>query len=210
MNAQTLRSLSWYNLKLTAQYSWLLSALLLSAVPFFMDPEMMEWGQAARLGELLVSFLGLLVYPHLAMLEEGGIGEVLYAKRLRPHPIFLYRWLLTTLFVCLLIAIFFSSLQLRGAVFDLWPMIGGVTITAVAIGSTGMTATLLFRNTSGGYIAGFAWYLLDFTTKGRLTGHFYLFGLVNGSWNSDKLLLAGLSCVLAVFCAFLLPVRKLD
>lgn len=210
MTAQTLRSLCWYNLKLTAQSSWLLSTLLLSAVPFFIDPEMMEWGQAARLGELLVSFLGLLVYPHLAMLEEGGIGEVLYAKRMRPHPIFLFRWLLTTLFVCLLIAVFFSSLQLRGAVFDLWPMIGGVAVTAVAIGSAGMTATLLLRNTSGGYIAGFAWYLLDFTTKGRLTGPFYLFGLMNGGWDSDKWLLAGLSCALAVFCAFLLPARRLD
>lgn len=170
----------------------------------------MDWRSAVKLGELFISFIGLIVYPHLALLEEGGIGEVLYAKKVRHHPIFLFRWLSTTLFVFLIIAVFFTSLHLRGAVFDLWPVIGGVTITAVAIGSAGMTATLLIRNISGGYIAGFAWYLIDFMTKGRLTGPFYLFGLLKDGWDTDKWLLAGLSCALAVFCAFLLPARRLD
>ncbi|MEK5236352.1 hypothetical protein NST99_11750 [Paenibacillus sp. FSL L8-0470] len=210
MTGQSLRVLGWYNLKLTAHYSWLLSIALLCSVHLFMDPQLMEWRDIAKLGEQLISFLGLIVYPHLAMLEEGGIGEVLYAKKVRHHAIFLFRWFSTTLFVFLIIAVFFTSLHLRGAVFDLWPMIGGVAITAMAIGSAGMTATLLLRNISGGYIIGFAWYLLDFMTKGRLTGHFYLFGLMNDGWDQDKWLLAGLSCALAVFCAFLLPARRLD
>lgn len=210
MKVQTLRYLGWYNLKLTAHYSWLLSIALLCALPFFMEPGLMDRAAAARLGELMISFLGLILYPHLALLEEGGIGEVIYAKKVRHHPIFLFRWLSTTLFMVLLIAVFFISLHLRGAVFDLWPVIGGVAITAAAIGSAGMTATLVIRNISGGYIAGFAWYLIDFMTKGRLTGHFYLFGLLKGGWDQDKWLLAALACALAVFCAFLLPARRLD
>ncbi|MNL70476.1 hypothetical protein D3C87_1954850 [compost metagenome] len=73
-----------------------------------------------------------------------------------------------------------------------------------------MTAALLIGNISAGYIAGFAWYLLDFMTKGRMTGHFYLFGLLEHEWDNDKWLLAGLSLVLALICACLLPRRRLD
>ncbi|MNC61259.1 hypothetical protein D3C75_1111910 [compost metagenome] len=135
---------------------------------------------------------------------------MLYVKQVRHPPVFLFRWLLTTLYVFLTIAAFFAWLNWSGADFNLWPMIGGVTITAVAIGTAGMTAALLIGNTSAGYIAGFAWYLLDFTTKGRMTGHFYLFGLLGREWDNDKWLLAGLSLVLALLCACLLPHRRLE
>lgn len=209
MSRQIIRPLAGYNLKLTANYSWLLSAALLAAVPFFMEPALMDRNLAAKLGELLISFLGLIVFPHLGLLENGGTFEVLYPKRIRHHPVFLFRWVLTSLYTFLAIALLFSWLHVRGADFELWPTAGGTVITAVALGTAGMTAALLFGHSSAGYIIGFAWYLLDFTTKGRFTGHFYLFGLLKSGWDSDKWLLAALSLVLAVFCACWLPRRRL-
>lgn len=202
--------LARYNLKLTVHYSWLLSAALLAAVPVFLEPQLMDRAGAAKLGELLVSFIGLIIYPHLALLEDGGISETLYAKRIRQHPLFLFRWLLTALYIFLAVTVLFGWLHGAGAVFALWPMIGGTVITAVAIGSAGLTAALLCGNLSAGYIAGFAWYLVDFTTKGRLTGPFYLFGLLSKGWDRDKWLLAALSLALAVFCTLWLPRRRLD
>ncbi|WNS46218.1 hypothetical protein [Paenibacillus sp. MMS20-IR301] len=210
MRRQNLAPLARYNLKLTANYSWLLAAALAVVVPFFMEPALMERTHAAKLGELLISFLGLIVYPHLGLLESGGTGEVLYAKRIRPLPVFLFRWLLTTLYLFTVIALLFAWLHLRGAEFALWPMIGGVVITAAAFGTAGLTAAVLTGNVSAGYIAGFTWYLLDYSTKGKLTGHFYLFGLLKEEWDNDKWLLAGLSLALAVFCAAWLPRRRLD
>ncbi|KWX71343.1 hypothetical protein AML91_24285 [Paenibacillus jilunlii] len=68
-----------------------------------------------------------------------------------------------------------------------------------------MNAELLIGNVSAGYIAGFTWYLLDFMTKGKMTGHFYQFGLLGHEWDNDKWLLAGLSLVLALICVSLLP-----
>jgi hypothetical protein len=210
MTGQTLRMLGWYNLRLTAHASWLLSAALLAAAPFFMSPELMDRGHVAGIGELLVSFIGLMVFPHLALLENGGIGETLYAKKVRHSPVFLFRWLVTIVYAFGVIAAFLVCLHWRGAEFDLAPMIAGVTMTAVAIGTCGMTVALLLRSPSAGYIAGFAWYLLDFTTKGKLTGPFYLFGLLKSDWDPDKWLLAGLSLALAALCAFLLPRGRLD
>ncbi|GIO16026.1 hypothetical protein J19TS2_55810 [Cohnella xylanilytica] len=210
MSGEALRRLGWYNLKLTAHVSWLLSAVLLAAVPVFLSPELMERGQTAKLGEWMVSMVGLMAYPHLALLDHGGIGQTLYAKRVRPQPVFLFRWLVTTLFVFGVVAAFFAWLHSRGAGFALGPMIGGVGITAMSIGSAAMTFALLFGSLPAGYIAGFAWYLLDFTTKGKWTGPFYLFGLVGSEWDSDKWLLAGLSLLLAAFSALRLPSRRLD
>lgn len=210
MSRQIIRPLAGYNLRLTAHYSWLLSAALLAVVPFFMEPALMDRVQVAKLGEQLISLLGLIVFPHLGLLEDGGIGEVLYAKRVRHHPVFLFRWLLTVLYIFLVVTALFTGMHASGADFELWPMIGGTVITAVAIGSAGLTAALLVGNISAGYIAGFSWYLLDFMTKGKLTGRFYLFGLINSEWDNDKWLLAGGSLALALFCAFWLPRKRLD
>ncbi|WP_238655933.1 hypothetical protein [Paenibacillus piscarius] len=210
MRRQIILPLAGYNLKLTVHYSWLLSAVLLAAVPFFMEPELMGRAGAAKLGELLISFIGLIVYPHLALLEDGGISETLYAKRLRQHPLFLFRWLLTALYIVLAVTVLFAWLHGAGAVFALWPVIGGTVITAVALGSAGLTAALLCGNLSAGYLAGFAWYLIDFTTKGKWTGPFYLFGLLRSGWDQDKWLLAGLALTLAVLCTLWLPRRRLE
>ncbi|QQZ59231.1 hypothetical protein JI735_21385 [Paenibacillus sonchi] len=65
--------LIWYNLKLTVHYSWCLSVVLLAVIPFFMDAGLMGQNEVARLGERLISFLGLIVYPHLALLENGEL-----------------------------------------------------------------------------------------------------------------------------------------
>ncbi|OMF94191.1 hypothetical protein [Paenibacillus sp. FSL R7-0337] len=210
MSRQIIAPLARYNLKLTVHYSWLLSAVLLAAVPVFIDPVFMDRLQVAKLGEFLVSLLGLIVYPHLGLLEDGGIQEVLYAKRVRHLPLFLFRWLLTALYLFLAIAALFTWIHGSGADFELWPMVGGTAITAIVMGSAGLTATLLAGNLSAGYIAGFSWYLLDFTTKGKLTGPFYLFGLLKEPGDNGKWLLAGLSLTLVLFCAFWLPRRRLD
>lgn len=50
MSRQIIRPLAGYNLRLTAHYSWLLSAVLLAVVPFFMEPALMNRVQAAKLG----------------------------------------------------------------------------------------------------------------------------------------------------------------
>ncbi|KWX84806.1 hypothetical protein AMQ83_28575, partial [Paenibacillus riograndensis] len=176
MRRQMITSLVWYNLKLTVHYSWCLSAALLAVIPFFMDAGLMGQNEVARLGERLISFLGLIIYPHLALLENGGIGEPLYAKQVRHPPIFLFRWLLTTFYVFLVNAAFFTWLNWSGADFNLWPMTGGVPFTAVAIGTAGITAAPLICHRSAGFIPAFPLFLPAFRTKRRRPRPFYPFG----------------------------------
>ncbi|WP_162551074.1 hypothetical protein [Paenibacillus tepidiphilus] len=210
MPGQGTVKLGWYNLKLTANYSWLLSLLLLAVIPFFMDPILMGAAEAGKLGALLLSFIGLIVFPHLALLEEGGIGEVVFGKAVRPFPLFLFRWLATFVFVFLAVGLLYIYLRQQGAAIEVWSLTGSVAIAAAALGSLGMTAALLLGSLPAGYIAGFAWYLIDYSTKGRLTGSFYLFGLLKGGWGRNQWLLGGLALALALVCAWLLPRRRLD
>ncbi|WP_187355417.1 hypothetical protein ['Paenibacillus yunnanensis' Narsing Rao et al. 2020] len=210
MPGQGTVKLGWYNLKLTANSSWLLSLLLLVVIPFFMDPGLMGAAQAAKLGALLLSFIGLIVFPHLALLEEGGTGEVVFGKVIRPFPLFLFRWLITFAFIVLAVGLLYMYLRQQGASVSVWALTASVAVTAAALGSCGMTAALLLRSLPAGYITGFAWYLIDYSTKGKLTGAFYLFGFLKHGWGRDQWLLGALALALALFCAWLLPRRRLD
>lgn len=73
MSRQIIRPLAGYNLRLTAHYSWLLSAALLAVTPFFMEPALMDRVQVAKLGELLISLLGLIVFPTWACWRMEGL-----------------------------------------------------------------------------------------------------------------------------------------
>lgn len=199
-----LAPLAVHNLRLLASYGWLAAALLLALMAAVSNPALMGPGEAGFRGECFASLTGLLLFPPLALLDAGGIGETLLAKRHSPTASFLMRWLLTAGFAAVIAAAYFGSLRFLGASFGL-PLFCGVLITTLALGSFGMLAAVLFRSLPAGYIAAFAWYLLDWLTKGEWTGRFYLFSMAKGEWNPDKLWLLGLALLSAAISAVLLP-----
>ncbi|MNM29568.1 hypothetical protein D3C81_401100 [compost metagenome] len=192
------------NLRLLASYNWLAALLMLAVMAAVSNAAFMGPGEAGLYGERYASLAGLLLLPPLAMLDAGGIGETLLAKRRSHAVIFLLRWLLTAGYAGLLLAVFFELLRLMGADFAL-PLAAGVWITTVALGSFGLLLAVLFRHLAGGFIAAFAWYLIDWMSKGKYTGPFYLFSMQKGAWNDDKLWLLGLALCCAAVTAWLLP-----
>lgn len=200
-----LAALTLYNLRLIATYSWLASLLILALMTVVASPAFMGPPQSAFWGERFVSLTGLLLFPTLALLDAGGIGETLLAKRQAHALIFGLRWLLSAGYMALLVSGFYGMLGLLGASFEPLPLFCGVWIDAVVLGSVGMLAAVLFRSLPGGYIVAFAWYLIDWTTKGKWTGPFYLFSMAKGEWNPDKLWLLGLALLSAAASAWLLP-----
>jgi hypothetical protein len=136
----------------------------------------MESVDAAYWGERFVALLSLLLFPPLALMEKGGIGECLLAKSRRHSIVFLCRWLLSACFTVSIIVIFYVVTQFMGASFDAM-LIPGVWMTSLALGSAALLGTIVFGSLAGGYILVFAWYLLDWMTKGEWTGALYLFSM---------------------------------
>ncbi|MCL6458474.1 MAG: hypothetical protein K6T85_10765 [Gorillibacterium sp.] len=209
MNPKTVGMLAWYNTKLLASYPWLLAIVLIGSLLFFLEPALMDAKAVGSLGEYLVAILGLLLFPHLSLLEEGGIGEGLFAKRIQHPFILVLRWLITALFSFLLIMFLFLALLSAGATFALFPMITGSGLTLLALGTFGMLISQLTRQVAAGYILAFAWYLVDLMTKGKFTGNFYLFGMLSGEWQQQKLWLALLTVVCVTLCAVMTRYKRL-
>jgi hypothetical protein len=78
-------------------------------------------------------------------------------------------------------------------------------MSGLALGSVALLAAILFGSLSGGYIVAFAWYLLEWMTKGKWTGRLYLFSMSDGDWNGDKLWLLLLALLCLAVSAWLLP-----
>lgn len=193
-----------WNLRLLAGPLWLLSLLIVIALSLFCNPSLMGAVDAAYWGERFVALLSLLLLPPLALLEAGGIGEGLLSKKQRHETVFVCRWLISAAWLAVLTALFYGGAALMGADFEL-PLIPGVFMTGLALGSVALLAAILLGGLSGGYIVVFAWYLLDWMTKGKWTGQLYLFSMSDGTWNTDKLWLLVLALLCLAVSAWLLP-----
>ena len=156
----------------------------------------------------MVSLTGLLLFPHLPLLDEGGISEGVLSKRLSHRFVFLLRWVITTVYSFLLIAILLLFLHARGAQFEPYAMLVGTVLTTLILGTFGMLITQLTQTVSAGYILAFAWFLLDLLTHGKLTGRFYLFSMNTGHWNDEKLWLGLLAMIFVGLCAYLIPYKR--
>lgn len=197
-------ALIWWNLRLVAGPLWLTALLLVLLLATFSNPPFMESVDAAYWGERFVALLSLLLFPPLALMERGGIGECLLAKSRRHSVVFLCRWLLSACCTAFIIVIFYVVTKIMGASFDAM-LIPGVWMTSLALGSAALLATTVFGSLAGGYILVFAWYLLDWMTKGEWTGALYLFSMSDGNWNGNKLWLLVVALLCLACSAWLLP-----
>lgn len=193
-----------WNLRLLAGPLWLSALLIVFALSAFSNPSFMESVDAAYWGERFVALLSLLLLPPLALMEFGGIGEGLLAKKQRYEIVFVCRWLLSAAFMAILSVVFYGIVGLMGASFDKL-LVMGVFITSLALGSVALLVTILFGSLSGGYIFALAWYLMDWMTKGKWTGRLYLFSMSDGTWHVEKLWLLVLSLLCLTVSAWLLP-----
>ncbi|WP_040952094.1 hypothetical protein [Gorillibacterium massiliense] len=199
-----------HNVKLLANVYWLLAACFILLVPLVQDPTLLNSKEMGRWGEMVLSLIGLLLYPHLALMEEGGIGETAFAKRVPAAWVLALRWLLTAAYSALLVAALAACLRWAGAAIAPGPIIAGTALTAAGLGACGMLAAFLARSATAGYIAAFAWYLLDMMTKGKLTGKLYLFSMASGEWNNDKLWLGLVALGVVLAIAVLLPKLRME
>ncbi|MHA7963362.1 hypothetical protein ACX93W_04380 [Paenibacillus sp. CAU 1782] len=193
------------NLRLLAGPFWLAAFVIVLTLAVFSNPSFMATADAAFWGERFVTLLTLLLFPPLALMESGGIGEGLLAKRHRFEIVFVCRWLLSAGYMAILVAVFYGVTGVMGANFG-GMLIVGVLINSLALGSVALLAAILFGSLSGGYILAVAWYLLDWMTKGKWTGQFYLFSMSDGFWNADKLWLLALSLLCLIGSAWILPI----
>lgn len=191
-----------YNGKLLTDRALLIAAGYAAVLFYILEPSLMGARDTARMGEMGVAVAGWILYPQLAYAEAGGIGEVLGTKPVKAAGLFLLRWGLASFYMALVALAFLLGIHSGGGEFPLIPLAAGTLINAAVLGTLGILTGQLTRSPPAGYLAGAAWYLLDWMTKGKLTGVFYLFGMSSdGAWDPDKWWLAGAAGAGAILCA---------
>lgn len=73
--------------------------------------------------------------------------------------------------------------------FSPWSIIFGTWTSAVFLGLLGLTISNVSGNITSGYLIAFAYYLLELITKGKYIKDFYLFSMLQNSFNEKYMIL---------------------
>ncbi len=139
----------------------------------------------AFIGEQLLSPVGIILFVRVALIEqEHRIDEMVYS-RVYPHwKTILYRIIIISTQLFLILAIAFMPMKLFGIDFDITSILLGSFVTSFYLGVISMTLGYITKEISVGALIPFLYYFFEMFSKGRFTKGFYLFGLLEGNYMS--------------------------
>lgn len=148
---------------------------------------MVDFNVMAKIGELFVSLLGIILIPGLVFIEEGsGIKETVYSKAVSPVIPSVIRLIYSVIILIIAIVAFVWIAIVQGSTFDELSVIAGVFISALILGALGYIIGSFTRNIALSYLTPFGYYGFEFLSKGKYTKDFYLFSLQRGYFAEEK------------------------
>lgn len=167
----------------------LLGALLCVMAPLMMSIENLNEKQVARIVELFLSLLGvILLVPQFLPDQDKDIRDLLASKREPVLTVHLVRFSQALLSLLVLVALFLFRLQLGDCIFDFSKLYFGGMISAVFLGSLGLLFYSLSDNIAIAYMMPMLYYILSYGA-GKKMGNFYLFSLLRDSLTEKYTLL---------------------
>jgi hypothetical protein len=180
-----------YNIKILFGINIVAAIIFVAATPVFYSLSLLDAKEIARLGELYLSIIGIILFTYLPGLEEANnTKELVYAKTRSVISTFAIRFLLICILTLLLILAMAMIIQFNGGNFNLMQFTFGITVTAVFLGVIGLTIANYTNEASAGYLVAFAYFIFEWITRGKYTGDFYLNSLLNFSFAEKYRLLA--------------------
>lgn len=172
-------SITKYNARLLLNLNTAAAVLLMALTPFIFSFAFLGYQEVAKLSELYFSITGILLFATLSSIEnQEQAKELVHVRSLPQWVIQGIRILLMLLLGAAMTLMILVYAKLKGANFPLWELASGAAITVLYLGSITYTAVNLTNQVSTGYIISFAYYLMEYSTKGKYTGELYLFSLL--------------------------------
>lgn len=189
----------YYNAKIIGYVPILVAVACTVVISTVFNLRFSTYSEIAQVGEMYLSLLGIILLPHLSIVEDtDSIHETVYPRRFRHVLSVLYRLLFTGALLWFLIMSVVMLAKLQGSEFPWLEITGGVWISAMGLGAAGLTAATFSRNIAAAYITGYLYYVLELFTKGKYTGDLYLFSLLRGQFEQGKW---GMAIIIAVVLA---------
>ena len=168
-----------------------LSLIYIGAIYLMINKSDLSQNTLAFIGEQLLSPIGIAMFVRTALIEhEHGIDEMIYSKTYPYWKIILYRIIIVSIQLFLVLAIVFIPLKLIGIDFQIINILFGSYVTAFYLGVIGMTLGYITKEISVGALIPFLYYFFEMFSKGRFTKSLYLFGMIEGNYISKIKLFA--------------------
>lgn len=199
-------SLARYNAKIVFGLNLLAAVALVLLTPFFFSLSLLTYKEMAKVGELYLCTTGIALFTFLGSIEEGSNSqEIVYSKRMPHVYIFTLRFLFMALASFIMIMTIAAYAAVLRSTFPFWTFIFGVWVSAVFLGTIGLTIVNFTREPGAGYLISFAYFVLEWMTRGKYTKDFFLLSLLNNSFHEKYRILA---VILVILLANLLFVYK--
>jgi hypothetical protein len=180
-----------YNIKILFGLNLLAAIILVVLTPLFFSLKLLPLMEMAKVGELYLSIVGIMLFPFLINIEERDhINELVFIKRTSHVYIFIVRFIIFTFIALLMFLGIASFAEFQGSSFKIFEFTAGVGISALFLGVIGMTVVNITNELSAGYLISFAYFVFELLTKGKYTKDFYLQSLLKGSFNEKYYILA--------------------
>lgn len=179
------------NIKIISFNIMALSLIYIGAIYLMINKSDLSQNTLAFIGEQLLSPIGIAMFVRTALIEhEHGIDEMIYSKTYPYWKIILYRIIIVSIQLFLVLAIVFIPLKLIGIDFQIINILFGSYVTAFYLGVIGMTLGYITKEISVGALIPFLYYFFEMFSKGRFTKSLYLFGMIEGNYISKIKLFA--------------------
>ena len=137
--------------------------------------------------------------------QSKAIQEVVYTRKLSHWKILLLRFVMSTLFLIMMVSLFSGIMVWKSCSFPFVAYVAGTVISAMVLGSLGFAISILSNSAIVGYLASAGYFLLNFLGYVSEKNIFYLFSMGKGNYTT-KIYLLG--CSLLMIAASLIYSRK--
>lgn len=179
---------------------YLAAVAVVILTPLFFSVHELNSRQAAQPLEVIIALIGVIMLTPVFLPEQNeSIRDVVRSKKTPYLLVCLLRLVVSVIIMNGMIALF--VIYMKHSCSDVsFRHFLGTAASALALGSIGFFAAGVSNNTIIGYMASLFYYIINFSLKDKL-GVFYIFSMMNGSFDEKKWLF-GLAFVFitAAFC----------
>lgn len=178
------------NLKLSLLPHLLIAIFLLVISPLLMGVENLDATRTARVLEMYVALLGILLLTPVFLPEQNKeIKELIRSKYTSIAEVSIIRAILAMVTLIVLVGGYVLLLKQNNCTFPYLHFYLGTLAEAVFLGGLGLCAYSIFDQIAIAYMLPIMYYILCFGSGKKLLKKFYLFSMVTGSYK-EKVYLA--------------------
>lgn len=186
------------NLRFNLLPHLLLSLALLCISPVLMGVENLDASRTARVLEMFVALLGIILLTPIFLPEQNkDIKDLVEAKYTSLTAVYLIRILEGLLCLVILIGGYILVLQFNNCSFPEMKFFLGTLAEAIFLGGMGLCAYSLFNQIAVAYMLPLMYYVLAFGGGKKLLHNYYLFSMIYDSFQ-EKIYLVVLGFILII------------